>query len=80
MPVLFYSSEEFRALKAEVITLQQKLEVAEALRPHWAQGYSSDSIAAQTATAALSQIWGLLDVTNQTDCMEKLRALQCKQL
>ena len=46
MPIIFYSGEEFRALKAEVTELQQKLDAAEAMRPHWAQWYSSDSIAA----------------------------------
>jgi len=62
-------------LKAEIIRLQSNIEVLEAMRPHWAKGYSSDSMAAQAQTCALSQVWTALGVDNQTDCMEKLRRL-----
>lgn len=62
--------------------LEQKLEYVisrneylESLRPHWAQGYSSDSQAAQAATGALQGLWKLLDVKNQTDAMGKLSRL-----
>lgn len=48
----------------------------EALRPHWAQGHSSDSVAAQASTAALSQIWEALGATNQTEAMERVKLLQ----
>jgi hypothetical protein len=52
--------------RAQVAAIEQ-------LRPQWAQGYTSDSMAAQASTAALSQVWTLLGVDNQTDAMQKLR-------
>lgn len=52
-----------------------KIEALESMRPHWAQGYSSDGIAAQVTAGALSQIWKLLGVDNQTAAMQKLREL-----
>lgn len=42
------------------------------LRPRWAQGYSSDSVAAQCSQAALSEIFKKLGVTNQTEAMQAL--------
>ncbi|NTF69398.1 hypothetical protein [Rhizobium rhizogenes] len=54
---------------------QAKIEALESMRPHWAKGYSSDGIAAQVTAAALSTIWKLLGVDNQTAAMEKLRDL-----
>lgn len=60
---------------SEVISLREQVEVLQSMRPHWAKGYSSDSMAAQGQTAALSQIWSLLGVSDQTACMEKLRSL-----
>lgn len=62
-------------LQTELDQARAKIESLESLRPHWAQGYSSDSIAAQTATAALSQLWRLLGVPHQTAAVEKLRSL-----
>jgi len=56
-------------------SLQRDIRVLEKLRPHWAKGYSSDSMAAQAAIAALSDIWGILNVSNQTEAMETLRKL-----
>lgn len=55
--------------------LEQQKQYTERMRPHWAMGYSSDSEAAQTAISALSAVWEMLGVKNQTDCMGKLRAL-----
>jgi hypothetical protein len=46
----------------------------EQLRPVWAQGYTSESIAAQTSAAALSRLWKMLDARCQTDAVMKLRA------
>lgn len=58
---------------------RRRAEAAEALleqmRPVWAQGYTSDSEAAQASSNALSELWGLLGVDNQTAAMEKLRGL-----
>jgi hypothetical protein len=59
---------ERRAIQAEA--------TLEAMRPHWAQGYTSDSMAAQAKTTALSEIWEFLNVKNQTAAMAKLRELR----
>ncbi len=56
--------------------LEEKLTVLEAARPHWAQGYTSDGVAAQVSSAALSQIWDQLGAKNQTDAMEALSMLK----
>lgn len=45
------------------------------LRPVWAQGWSTDSEAAQSSAAALAQLWVELGAENQTDAMEILRGL-----
>jgi hypothetical protein len=47
----------------------------EELRPVWAQGWSTDSIAAQAAASALSDLWAMLGVKNQTDAVERLKEL-----
>jgi hypothetical protein len=61
--------------RAELDEALRRIATLEMLRPHWAQGYSSDSLAAQTATAALAQLWGLLEVDNQTDAVAAIRRL-----
>lgn len=48
-------------------------EALNVLRPVWAQGHTSDSLAAQAHGSALAEIWHYLDVDNQTDAMAKLR-------
>lgn len=53
----------------KVKEIQQTME---ALRPVWAQGFSSDSQAAQAHGAALAQLWGILGVDNQTAAVERL--------
>lgn len=64
-----------RDIHAAYDSLQRQVDALEALRPHWAQGHSDDSIAAQTATAALAQLWEMLGANNQTEAAGKLRAL-----
>lgn len=66
---------EMHKLAQERDMLNSKCQTLESLRPHWAKGYSSDSIAAQCQTAALNQIWEHLGVADQTACMEKLHQL-----
>mgnify|MGYP001585190004 FL=1 len=56
--------------------LKAHVDVLESKRPHWAKGFSSDSIAAQVQTSALSQVWKLLYVDDQTACMGKLQGLK----
>jgi hypothetical protein len=75
MPVTYYTQEEYLALDAEYVLATKRLAAAEALRPQWAMGYSDDSIAAQLSTSALIQIYGVLSVTNQTDCINELYKL-----
>jgi len=55
--------------------LQQTNAALEGLRPMWAKGYSSDSVAAQAMASALTQIREELGVKNQTETMELLREL-----
>lgn len=58
-----------------IADLQAKIDALERLRPHWAKGFTSDSIAAQTTITALNQIWSMLGVDNQTAAMDRLRQL-----
>jgi len=61
-------------LRERVAELEGMVGVLEANRPHWAMGYSKDSIAAQCATSALSELWGLLGVTDQTSAVAAIDA------
>lgn len=61
------AAAEHRAKMAE--------EVLEQLRPVWAQGWTSDSMAAQASANALSELWAALEVTDQTAAMERMRRL-----
>lgn len=63
-------AETARADQAE-----ERVRALEALRPVWAMGHTSDSIAAQVNAAALSDIWAMLGVSNQSAAMDVLRAL-----
>lgn len=67
------------ALAQEVLELREKLarevEVLEALRPVWAQGHTSDSVAAQANGQALAALWKMLGVDNQTDASVRLMTL-----
>lgn len=65
--------------KSELEKLQGQIDHLESMRPHWAQGYSSDSIAAQTSFSALNQLWQLLGVNDQTAAVEKLKELVERQ-
>ena len=53
----------------------QAKEALEQLRPVWAQGFTSDSEAAQANGNALAQLWAALGVTDQTAAMKRLREL-----
>jgi len=69
------NSAEVVRLKAQLAEANRKIEDYEAMRPHWAKGYSSDSIAAQSATSALSTLWKMLGVPHQTAAVQRLREL-----
>jgi len=72
--------EYVRFDQAEAIIAAKNSEITalENLRPHWAKGYSSDSVAAQTVTAALSQLWGILGAANQTEAVQHGTAVKAK--
>jgi hypothetical protein len=59
----------------EIAELKEKIAALEKLRPVWAQGHTSDSVAAQVSSGALASIWSVLGVSNQTDCMAALKRL-----
>ncbi|PRA46677.1 hypothetical protein [Brucella pituitosa] len=80
--VILYDEQHVEAMQAQIDRLQSELQskdgqisYLESMRPHWAQGYSSDSIAAQAATASLSKLWQILGVNNQTEAVKKLHTL-----
>jgi hypothetical protein len=62
--------------EARIKKLEDELSHLEEMRPFWAKGYSSDSMAAQTATGALANIWRCLGVKDQTACMYALKELK----
>lgn len=55
--------------------LRERIARLEKLRPHWAQGFTDDSVAVQCATDALQALWDLLGVDNQTDAVKTLTEL-----
>lgn len=63
----------FEAAEIKVKLTEQTMEE---LRPIWAQGFSSDSAAAQANGSALAEIWAELGVQNQTDAMFALGELR----
>ena len=62
--------------EARIKELECEISHLEEMRPFWAKGYSSDSMAAQSATGALSSIWSYLGVQDQTACMDALEELK----
>ena len=62
--------------EARIKRLEDEISHLEEMRPFWAEGWSSDSVAAQTATGALSSIWRCLGVKDQTACMYALEELK----
>jgi hypothetical protein len=66
-------------LTAERDRFSSTVDTLERLRPHWAQGYSSDSMAAQASTAALAGIWEILGVSDQTSAVAALKELTAER-
>ncbi len=64
-----------RELKAQIQELKDQIVVLEGMRPIWAQGYSSDSVAAQVSFSSLTRLWDLLRVSNQTDAVRAIERL-----
>lgn len=69
--------EERDASAAKLAKVEGQLAAVERLRPMWAQGHSTDSVAAQVSAAALTSLWDLLGVGNQTSAVVKLKQLLC---
>lgn len=69
--------EERDASAAKLANVEGQLAAVERLRPMWAQGHSTDSVAAQVSAAALTSLWDLLGVGNQTSAVVKLKQLLC---
>lgn len=59
-------------MEAAEIKVKQTQQVMDELRPVWAQGWSTDSEAAQASGNALAELWALLQVDNQTDAVARL--------
>jgi hypothetical protein len=55
-----------RDAQLEILKLRTERDALEQLRPAWAQGYSTASIAAQVSGDSLSRLWKMLGVTDQT--------------
>lgn len=70
-----YTNGDMLAALTEIASLRKQVSMLEALRPHWAQGYTSDGVAAQCATDALNSLWSLLGARNQTQAVQRLREL-----
>lgn len=62
-------------LSNEIISLHDSLQTLEACRPHWAKGFTSDSMAAQAYMTSTIEIWSFLGAENQTQAMQILNEL-----
>ena len=62
----------------EILELRERVVALEKLRPHWAKGYTNDSVAAQMCAAALSNLWEALEVKNQTEAIQQIERLQAR--
>jgi hypothetical protein len=73
------SADELRALIDENRALRSRVTSLEEACPHWARGFTSDSVAAQTYMAAATALWKELGVGNQGEAMEALRELMASR-
>ena len=63
-------------LEAKLARAERRNDALEQLRPVWAQGWTKDSMAAQASANALSQLWKMLGVQDQTQAVAALTALK----
>lgn len=75
MPMTFYTQEEYQALQDERIKLWKQVEVLEQLRPVWAQYPGDLAVSASCYANALSELWKLLEASNQTQAVRRLHDL-----
>lgn len=64
--------------EAQVVKLREQVADLEKLRPHWAQGYSSDGVAAQVTTSAITELWEALGVDDQTAAVQAIHDLKSR--
>ncbi|RVN04066.1 hypothetical protein [Sinorhizobium meliloti] len=77
--VVFYTEDHVENLTARLRGAKQTIKTLEQLRPHWAQGYTSDSMAAQAQTSALAGLWDLLGASNQTEAVSRVKELVAQE-
>lgn len=75
LPVQEFLDATSALCAAETQRADNTQKVMDELRPIWAQGFTSDSEAAQANGNALAEIWQVLGVVNQTAAMTRLREL-----
>ena len=74
--VLQLKIEATEKLKAQYTSnLREQAKYYEERRPHWAKGYTSDSVAAQAHLDCTVAMWELLGADNQTQAMATLGSL-----
>lgn len=71
--------QKIEGFREEVDRLKAKIDMLEKLRPHWAEGHTKDSVAAQSARVALIQLWDMLGVSGQTAAIYTLGQLINKE-
>ena len=62
-------------LEAKLAREERRNDALEQLRPVWAQGWTRDSMAAQASANALSQLWKMLGVQDQTQAADRIKEL-----
>lgn len=65
-------------MRSRIEKLERQLETERSMRPQWAQGFTSDSMAAQSTSTAMHQLWKMLGASNQTEAIMKLATLQAE--
>jgi hypothetical protein len=68
-------ADEMERVYKLMIDANKSIDALESLRPLWALGHTSDSVAAQVNATAIAGLWKMLGVDNQTAACQKLREL-----
>lgn len=71
----WHLNQRIRSLEFQLAQERRRVEALESLRPHWALGFTNDSVAAQTWMHVATSLWNMLGVYNQTDAVQRLRQL-----
>ncbi|AQQ02427.1 hypothetical protein B0E33_01480 [Roseibium algicola] len=73
--ISFYPAEYVEELNSELEWARRANAGLEQLRPVWAEGWSSDSMAAQASANIISDFYELLGVDNYHDAKNRLKYL-----